>query len=103
MSSPTPKVAGFSVVTLLVLAVGQFLVGLEAVELQGGFAIGNSRLPLAQLLELGLHLIELAHLGLGLLLVIPEVGLGGQLLEVLLPGFQCRDVKDSPVHCTGGQ
>ena len=29
MSSPTPKVAGFSVVTLLVLAVGQFLVGLD--------------------------------------------------------------------------
>jgi len=29
MSSPAPKVAGFSVVTLLVLAVGQFLVGLD--------------------------------------------------------------------------
>ena len=81
----------------------QFLIRLEAVDLNGGLGIGYGRLPLAELLELGLHLIELAHLGLGLLLVIPEVGLGGKLLEVLLACFQCRNVKDSPGHCPGGQ
>jgi hypothetical protein len=55
------------------------------------------------LLKLGLHLVELAHLDLGLLLVVPEVALGGQLLQILLAGFQGRYVKDSPGRCPGGQ
>jgi hypothetical protein len=81
----------------------QISVGLQLVELQGGLGIGHSPTPTPQLLQLALHLIELAHLGLGLLLVVPEVGLGGQLLEILLPGVQCRDVKDSPGHGPGGR
>ena len=36
-------------------------------------------------------------------LVVPEVALGGQLLKVLLAGFQGRYVKDSPGRCPGGQ
>jgi hypothetical protein len=44
-------------------------------------------LPACELLELSLYFIELAHLGLRLLLVVPEVGLGGQLLEILLACF----------------
>ena len=59
-------------------------IGLEVVELNGGFGIGHGPLPAAQLLELALDFVELAHLGLGGLLVIPEIALGGQLLQVLL-------------------
>jgi hypothetical protein len=81
----------------------QLLIGLEAVELHGGLGIGHGRLPFAELFQLGLHLIELAHLLLRLLLVVPEVGLGGQLFEILLARFQSRDVKDSPGHRPGGQ
>jgi hypothetical protein len=55
------------------------------------------------LLELGFHIVELAHLLLRLLLVVPEVGLGGELLEILLARFQGRNVKDSPGHRPGGQ
>ena len=79
------------------------VVRLEGVELNRRVCVVDSAFPLIQLLQLSLHLIEAAHLLLGVLLVVPEVRLGGELFEVLLPGFQCRNVKDSPGHCPGGQ
>ena len=78
------------------------VVGLQVVELNGGFTVLHRPAPLHQLLELRLHLIEATHLLLRILLVIPEVGLGSELFEVLLSGFQCRNVKDSPGHGPGG-
>ena len=81
----------------------QVLVGLQLVKLKGGLGVVDSTAPSAQLRQLGLHLIQTPHLLLGVLLVIPEIGLGRELFEILLPGVQCRNVKDSPGHCPGGQ
>ena len=56
-----------------------------------------------QLLELGFDVIQLPHLFAGIVLVIPEIRLGRELLEILLSCCQCRDVKDSPGLGPGGQ
>jgi hypothetical protein len=59
--------------------------------------------PIDKLLKLRLDLVEATHLLLCVLLIVPKVGLSGELLEILLPGIQCRNVKDSPGHGPGGQ
>ena len=81
----------------------QVVVWFEVVKLQGGPAVVDESLPAAELGQLGFHLIELAHLLLGIGLVIPERGLGGELLEIPLAGIQGRYVKDSPGHGPGGR
>ena len=81
----------------------QVLVGLQLVKLKGGLGVVDSNAPSGQLRQLGLHLIQTPHLLLGVLLVVPEIWLGRELFEILLPGVQCRNVKDSPGHCPGGQ
>jgi hypothetical protein len=81
----------------------ELLVGLQLIELLGGFGIVHQARPAGQLLELGLHLIQLAHLSLGLDLVVPEARLARQLFQILLPCFQGRDVKDSPGLGPGGR
>ena len=81
----------------------QVLIRLQLIKLKGGLGVIDRTAPSGQLRQLGLHLIQTPHLLLGVLLVIPEIGLGRELFEILLPGVQCRDVKDSPGHCPGGQ
>ena len=81
----------------------QVLIRLQLIKLKGGLGVVDRTAPSGQLRQLGLHLIQTPHLLLGVLLVIPEIGLGRELFEILLPGVQCRNVKDSPGHCPGGQ
>ena len=81
----------------------QVLIGLQLIKLKGGLGVIDRTAPSGQLRQLGFHLIQTPHLLLGVLLVIPEIGLGCELFEILLPGVQCRNVKDSPGHCPGGQ
>jgi len=39
---------------------------------------------LLQLLQLGLHIIQLPHLPAGILLIVPKISLGSQLLQIPL-------------------
>ena len=79
------------------------VIGLEVVELQGGGSVINAGAPSPELLELGFDVIQLPHLLAGIVRAIPASRLGRELLEILLPCCQCRDVKDSPGLGPGGQ
>jgi hypothetical protein len=72
-------------------------------ELKAGFGVIQQRAPALQLFQLGAHVIQLAHAAPCFLLVIPEIGLAGQLLQVALAGSQGGNVKGSPGLCPGGR